>query len=118
MRISIQKSTGQFLEMQTDATPGTLIKNAVNSGIDENDVLEKEISESEFQILISKRPLSPKERIKKIETESRPSDRFIREAILLLVQGLRSQGITVVETLPIKKLIAAEVQIEKIRAGG
>jgi len=52
MKICIQKSTGIMIESQSDATEGTMIKNAVNAGYDENDLEEKEVSESERQALI------------------------------------------------------------------
>ena len=49
MRICTQKSTGRFLEMQSDATEGTLIKNAVNAGFDAQDLEEKIITDEEFK---------------------------------------------------------------------
>ena len=49
MRICTQKSTGRFLEMQSDATEGTLIKNAVNAGFNAEDLEEKIITEEEFK---------------------------------------------------------------------
>jgi hypothetical protein len=49
MRICTQKSTGRFLEMQSDATEGTLIQNAVNAGFDAQDLEEKIITEEEFK---------------------------------------------------------------------
>jgi hypothetical protein len=54
MRICTQKSTGRFLEMQSDATEGTLIKNAVNAGFDSEDLEEKIITEEEFKEISSK----------------------------------------------------------------
>ena len=49
MRICTQKSTGRFLEMQSDATEGTLIQNAINGGFDVSDLEEKTITEEEFK---------------------------------------------------------------------
>jgi len=51
MRICTQKSTGRFLEMQSDATEGTLIQNAVNAGFDSEDLEEKIITEKEFKTI-------------------------------------------------------------------
>jgi len=49
MRICTQKSTGRFLEMQSDATEGTLIQNAVNAGFNAEDLEEKIITAEEFK---------------------------------------------------------------------
>jgi len=51
MRICTQKSTGRFLEMQSDATEGTLIQNAVNAGFYSEDLEEKIITEEEFKTI-------------------------------------------------------------------
>lgn len=51
MRICTQKSTGRFLEMQSNATEGTLIQNAVNAGFNSDDLEEKTISEEEFKTI-------------------------------------------------------------------
>ena len=51
MRICTQKSTGRFLEMQSDATKGTLIQNAINGGFDASDLEEKTITEEEFKTI-------------------------------------------------------------------
>jgi len=51
MRICTQKSTGRFLEMQSDATQGTLIQNAINGGFDAEDLEEKIITEEEFKTI-------------------------------------------------------------------
>jgi ATP-dependent exoDNAse (exonuclease V) alpha subunit len=51
MRICTEKSTGKILEMQSDATEGTLIQNAVNAGHVAADVEEKEITNAEWATL-------------------------------------------------------------------
>jgi len=48
MRICIQKSTGKLIEMQSDATEGTLIKNALSAGFLPDDIEEREITEAEW----------------------------------------------------------------------
>lgn len=48
MRICIQKSTGKLIEMQSDATEGTLIQNALNAGFSLDDIEEREITEAEW----------------------------------------------------------------------
>ena len=51
MRICTQKSTGRFLEMQSVASEGTLIQNAVNAGFDSEDLEEKIITEEKFKTI-------------------------------------------------------------------
>ena len=48
MRICIQKSTGKLIEMQSDATEGTLIQNAVDAGFPLDDIEEREITPEEW----------------------------------------------------------------------
>ena len=58
MRICIEKSTDKLIEMQSHATPGTLIQNAVRQGYKAEDILEKESTESEFQSILAAQPKS------------------------------------------------------------
>jgi len=51
MRICTEKSTGKILEMQSYATEGTLIQNAVNAGYVLTDVEEKVITNAEWATL-------------------------------------------------------------------
>ena len=48
MRICIQKSTGKLIEMQSAATEGTLIQNALSAGFSPDDIEEREITEAEW----------------------------------------------------------------------
>jgi len=48
VRICIVKATGKLIEMQSSATEGTLIKNALNSGFSPDDIEEREITEVEW----------------------------------------------------------------------
>ena len=41
MRICIEKVSGNLIEMQSDATEGTLIRNALNAGYKEDEVEER-----------------------------------------------------------------------------
>lgn len=60
MRISIQKSTGRVVEMQSHATPGTLAKNAVAAGFKKADVEEREVTPEEYYALVEEqRPPAP-----------------------------------------------------------
>ena len=51
MRICKEKSTGKILEMQSYATEGTLVQNAVNAGYVAEDVEEKIITNAEWATL-------------------------------------------------------------------
>jgi hypothetical protein len=51
MRICTDKSTGEILEMQSSATEGTLIQNAVNAGHVAEDVEEKVITVEQWGTL-------------------------------------------------------------------
>jgi hypothetical protein len=48
MRICTHKSTGKIIEMQSHATVGTLIHNAVSSGYAEGDVVEEEVTPQQY----------------------------------------------------------------------
>lgn len=60
MRILIDVATGKLIEMQSDARPGTLLKNAINCGYDPDAVQEMEITPEEYEQrssqLLSRRP--------------------------------------------------------------
>lgn len=53
MRISVQKSTGLLIEMQSLATEGTLLKNAVAMGYAANDIEERVSSDQEYKVLVA-----------------------------------------------------------------
>lgn len=59
MRIAIDKKTGVILEMQSDATEGTLLKNAQDAGFSE--VEEREVTPEEYKaaMLIQEPPAKP-----------------------------------------------------------
>jgi len=56
MRVCLEKATGKLIEMQSHATPGTLIQNAISAGYAETDVEEKEVTESEWQDILDAQP--------------------------------------------------------------
>jgi hypothetical protein len=56
MRICVEKSTGKLIEMQSDATEGTLIRNAVAAGYNEVDIEEKETTAEEYQAMLDAQP--------------------------------------------------------------
>jgi len=51
MRVCLEKSTGQLLEMQSAATEGTLIRNALRAGRLEADIEEKEVTADEWSVI-------------------------------------------------------------------
>jgi hypothetical protein len=48
MLVCMTKS-GKIIEMQSNATSGTLIKNALLYGYEEKDIIEKEVTEKEWK---------------------------------------------------------------------
>lgn len=58
MRVSIDKKTGELIEMQSDATEGTLLKNAQAMGLDAE---EREVTEEEFKELLAAQPVPPRD---------------------------------------------------------
>ena len=52
MRICVVKATGKVVEMQSDATEGTLISNQVNVGYLASDIEERIVTEAEYLQLI------------------------------------------------------------------
>lgn len=56
MRVCIEKSTGRLIESQSHAREGTLLQNALNTGYNEADIEEKEVTQEEFQIILDAQP--------------------------------------------------------------
>jgi len=48
MRVCLEKATGKLIEMQSSATPGTLLRNAQSSGWQLADIEEKEVTQEEW----------------------------------------------------------------------
>lgn len=48
MKICVVKATKRIIEMQSHATAGTLIQNAINAGYAEADVEEREVDQTEY----------------------------------------------------------------------
>ena len=49
MRICIHKATKRIIEMQSHATEGTLIQNAINGGYSPADIEEREVDEAGYE---------------------------------------------------------------------
>jgi hypothetical protein len=49
MIICLQISTGLILEMQSDASDGTLIKNCIGYGFDEKDLREQDVTQDDYK---------------------------------------------------------------------
>lgn len=56
MRVCLEKTTGKLIEMQSDATEGTLIQNAMNAGYSAVDIEVKEVTEAEWQAIFDAQP--------------------------------------------------------------
>ncbi len=59
MRICVQLSTGKVIEMQSGATAGTLIKNAIGAGFAAGDIEEREVTPAEYEALFPPPPAPP-----------------------------------------------------------
>ena len=50
-QVCLDKDTGALLEYQSHATPGTCTRNAVASGKDANDVVERDVTKAEWDAI-------------------------------------------------------------------
>jgi hypothetical protein len=86
MRICIHKPTGRVLEMQSDASEGTLLANAVAAGHKKKDLEEREATLAQYHEMLAAQPASAAERRaearRKIEALERSQGRALREAVL------------------------------------
>ena len=85
MRICTDK-TGKLIEMQSHATEGTLIRNAINAGYKEVDIEEKEITSEEWDIMQFEINKPSPEQVEIQEKES------------LIQAKIREQAITALKT--------------------
>ena len=99
MRICRIKSTGRIIEMQSHATEGTLIGNAVNAGYSALDVEEVIMSQTEYDVaMLAQR--TPEE-IGDLEVKKMISDKIRQLAIDGLVEGNK---IEIIDGKPKKKV--------------
>lgn len=73
MLICIVKATNRIIEMQSGATAGTLLKNAIAQGYNEKDIIEKEVTPIEYRELLKDDPIviastAAAEAVKTLET--------------------------------------------------
>ena len=61
MRICVVKATGKIIEMQSDATAGTLIGNAVSAGYFLADIEEQEVTPAAYAAMVAAQPKSANE---------------------------------------------------------
>ena len=66
--VAIVKSTGKILEFQSEATPGTVVQNAINAGFLAGDIEEREVTYDEFIGMVKIDPTTLVQR--EIKTES------------------------------------------------
>lgn len=57
MRICVHKPTKKIIEMQSHATEGTLIQNAINAGYQLSEIEEKVVDEAGFQAALANDPV-------------------------------------------------------------
>jgi hypothetical protein len=76
MRICIEKATKKILEMQSEATAGTLIANAVRAGYAEKDIEEKEVTTAQYASAKAVCPVHIKEK-----ADKEKADKEIKDAV-------------------------------------
>ena len=84
MRICIDKS-GKLIEMQSDATEGTLIQNALNTGHEKEGIEEREVTAAEWRDIFDAlpKPEPPRDRIAAVEDQvNKISDTLVAKSIL------------------------------------
>jgi hypothetical protein len=69
MRICIEKATKKILEMQSEATAGTLIANAVRAGYAAKDIEEREVNATQYTSAQAVCPVHIKEKADKEKAE-------------------------------------------------
>lgn len=62
MKVLINKSDNKLIEMQSHATEGTLLQNALNAGFLANDIEEKEVTPQEYQVILDLQPKPQKQK--------------------------------------------------------
>lgn len=87
MRVSIIRATGRVFEMQSHATAGTLIRNAVEAGLTAEDIEEREVDQAEYEALLAAQPKTTLEHIREVERASGMTRRERDIAITALVAG-------------------------------
>lgn len=92
MRICIEKVTGKLIEMQSDATAGTLLQNAIASGYLEQDIEEREITADEWRVFKDYKPLD-KVKVDKISEINAQAQSIILARYPLWVQSNCANGI-------------------------
>ena len=65
MKVSIEISTGKLIEMQSNPSVGTLLRNAIAAGYDPLEIEEREVTDLQFKALIE----SNKSQLEKDEEE-------------------------------------------------
>jgi len=105
------KSTNKLLEMQSDATKGTLIKNAIALGYKNSEIEEKEISAEDYELLIKNQPKSKDE----INNETMTQINLLE---LSLLRPLREMSSTVIldKSFAQKKIDDTENKISALRS--
>ncbi len=57
MKICIHRASKRIIEMQSDATEGTLIRNAVNGGYKAKDIEEREVDQAGYANALAEDPV-------------------------------------------------------------
>lgn len=89
MRVCIEKSTNKIIEMQSFATEGTLIQNALQYGYLESDIEEKKVSDEEYQIILEAQPKLPQPptEIEQLRLEQAQANAEMIDLMMALIYG-------------------------------
>lgn len=84
-RVCIEKTTGKLIEYQSDNAPlGTLSKNAINSGYNASDIIEKYVTPQEWQLIKEEQIDKPiKEKAKQKEQKRQKAINKLKDLGLL-----------------------------------
>lgn len=85
MRVCVVKANNQLIEMQSNATEGTLLQNAISSGYSADDVEEREVTGEEYRVIISNQPKTTDEQIVVLNAEYDPQRKALWDYLNLAV---------------------------------
>ena len=74
MRICIVTATNKLVESQSDASEGTMIRNALQYGYNEPDLEEKDVTEEEYETLLSIQPIPADQQIAALKAKLTNTD--------------------------------------------
>jgi hypothetical protein len=81
-RVTIDKSTGKFIEYQSAAREGALLKSAISAGYKAEDVEEREVTPSEWKEIYEEQVVKPaNDAQKQADAAKKAKEKAIREKL-------------------------------------